>query len=435
MKRLSPTLRAIVCLLLEYCMALPMLWLFSGPMPDTLRPLFLLTMLACGLLGILTRRLIPSPILQLILGLPLCAAGAVWLSITVAGRQEPLCFIIPAILAPLIYYRGHQHGQNEWNAILPVYAPAVLMTLTFLLMALIQYLNALEGFMPFLALAGTLSLIVSFYAMNHINRRNLADDQRAGGDGAAVSRRLSPQNIVLLGVIMAVGFLLTCTPWLFSLFRWVFHTIVRGIAWFFEMLFRFQTAPSGSAQGGSDMAGMVGDPTPRPFWDAFFKVFTYVVGVLSAIAFAVLIVLALRNGIRLLMEVLRKFLDQKGILMDRSTDFEDTHESLVQLRDLPKQYLDNLKNRLRRIPRWGELKDETERVRFLYSHSLRKAERYGYRHKTSRTARESLDEAASSLPQIQPVEDRLRDAYEQVRYGEETPPEGSADAIRRDAGL
>lgn len=435
MKRLSPTLRAIVCLLLEYCMALPMLYLFSGPMPTALRPLFLLTMLACGLFGVLTRRLIPTVWLQMALGLPICIVGSVWLSITVAGQQEPLCFIIPAILSPLIYYRGHQHAQNDWNAILPVYAPAVLMTLTFLLMALVQYLNALEGFMPFLAVAGTVSLIVSFYAMNHVNRRNLADDQRAGGDGASVSRRLSPQNIALLGVIMAVGFLLTCTPWLFSLFRWVFHLIVRAISWFFEMLFKFRTVSSGSAQGGADMGAMGAADAPRPFWDAFFKVFTYIVGVLSAAAFAVLIVLAVRNGIRLLMEVLRKFMEQRGILLDRSSDFEDTHESLVQLRDLPKQYLDNLKNRLKHVPRWGELKSEDERVRYLYTHSLRKAERYGYRHKTSRTARESLDEAASSLPQIQPVEDRLRDAYEQVRYGEESPQEGSADAIRRDAGL
>ena len=437
MKRLPPTLRAIVCFLLEFCMALPLLWIFTGPMVPAMTLLFPLILLAAGLLGILIRRFIPAPILQLAMGLPLCFLVPIWIGLAVAGRSEPASFVLPGLFAPFVYYRGRQHVQNDWNAILPVYAPAVVMTITFLLMALFQYLGTLEGYMPWLAIFGAVSLGVSFYAMNHINRRNLADDQRTGSDAAAVSRRLSPQNIALLGVLMAVGFLLTCTPWLYHLFQRLFGLIMRAVSWIFEMLFHFEPPPPSGEVGAAEspQLPMGGEIPERPFWDAFFTVLAYILGIAAAVAMVILIILAIRNGIRLLLELLRKFMDQRGLLTDSSSDFEDTHESLVQLRELPKKYLDDLRSRLRHVPRWGELKTEGERVRFLYRLSLRRAEKAGYRHRSSYTARESLDEAAASLPQIQPVEDRLRQTYDQVRYGEAEPPAGSAEAMRRDANL
>ena len=437
MRRLSPTLRALVCLFLEYCMLLPALYVYTGLVPAAMAPVFLLSILAYGVIGVLTQRLIPSPLMQLVVGLPLCFGGALWLGLAVAGRLEPMSYAVPAIFAPLVFYRGRQHALNDWNAILPVYAPTVIMTLTFILLAFVEYLGSLEQFMPLLVVFGILSLIVSFFAMNHLNRRNLADDQRAGGKAAAISRRLSPQNITLLGVIMAVGFLLTCMPWLFDLIRALFRLVMDLVAWIFHALFDFAPAPaSGNAGGGDDMTGMpVADPHMNPFWEIFFRIAVYIVGPLAAAAFVVLIILALRNGIRLIWGFLRSMLEQRGILTDQGGGFEDTHESLVQLRDLPRQYLDSLRSRMRRETRWNELQSESERVRYLYRHSLRRAQRAGYRHRASYTPKESLDEAAAALPQIQSVEESLRADYELVRYGESEPPTGDAERIRRDAGL
>ncbi len=74
-------------------------------------------------------------------------------------------------------------------------------------------------------------------------------------------------------------------------------------------------------------------------------------------------------------------------------------------------------------------------MRYLYRHSLKRAERSGYRHKESYTPHEALGEASQELPQIQPVQDDLAATYDLVRYAEREPSPGDAERIKEDAGL
>lgn len=439
MNRITFTLRAFLHVLAEYVMIFPLFYLITGLMTGAMPIVFLASILLYAVLGVLTRRLIPVPWLQLAVGLPLCVGAAVYLGLTFGSRAEPITYAFPAVLAPFVFYRGKQHAQNDWNAILPTYTPYLVMALNFVVMALVNYLNLFSQFTPVMAVAGPLSLVTSFYAMNYINRRNLADDQRAReGASTAISRGLALQNNVLLVILLVLGALLSCMPWLLTAGRYLLKAVGFVVGLLVNLILSL-VPPLSESEG--NVPG--GEPPPlaytdvSPFWESFSKILANIFFVIIIIVFVFLLILAIRKGIQLLSAVLRNMLEQKGMLSDGEDTFEDTRESIVNLRDLPRKYFDSLKKRLselRRGKRWGEL-TESERVRYLYRHSLKRAERSGYRHKESYTPHEALGEASQELPQIQPVQDDLAATYDLVRYAEREPSPGNAARIKEDAGL
>lgn len=439
MNRITFTLRAFLHVLAEYVMIFPLFYLITGLMTGAMPIVFLASILLYAVLGVLTRRLIPVPWLQLAVGLPLCVGAAVYLGLTFGSRAEPITYAFPAVLAPFVFYRGKQHAQNDWNAILPTYTPYLVMALNFVVMALVNYLNQFAQFTPVMAVAGPLSLVTSFYAMNYINRRNLADDQRAReGASTAISRGLALQNNVLLVILLVLGALLSCMPWLLTAGRYLLKAVGFVVGLLVNLILSL-VPPLSESEG--NVPG--GEPPPlaytdvSPFWESFSKILANIFFVIIIIVFVFLLILAIRKGIQLLSAVLRNMLEQKGMLSDGEDTFEDTRESIVNLRDLPRKYFDSLKKRLselRRGKRWGEL-TESERVRYLYRHSLKRAERSGYRHKESYTPHEALGEASQELPQIQPVQDDLAATYDLVRYAEREPSPGDAERIKEDAGL
>lgn len=438
MKHAGFTLRALLHVLAEYLMVFPLLFLLSGLMPGNMPLIFLLSALAFALFGVLLRRCIPVAWLQLAIGLPLCIGAALWLGMTFGSRAEPATYAIPAILAPFLFYRGKQHGQNDWNAILPTYAPCVIMVFNFLLMALVNYLGRFARFVPVITPMGILSLIVSFYAMNYINRCNLADHQRAAQNSStAVSRSLSLQNSILTGIFMGLGALLSCMPWLLTAARYLLKAAGFILGLILDLIFSL-VPPLTSGSGASSSSDGFLQGESNPGWDGFFKIIANIFFVLIVLVFVVLLFLALRKGLRLLSQLLHNMLEQKGYISGDSDSFEDTHESIVNLRDLPRKYYNDLKDRLsslRRGQRWSELTTESERIRYLYRHSLKRAEKVGYRHDTAYTPHEALGEAAQELPQIQPVQSDLAAQYDVVRYAEREPQPGDAERIREQSGL
>ncbi len=439
MSRVKFTCYALLRVLAEYIMVFPLLYLISGFMSGSMPVIFLISVYCFAALGVLTRRLIPVPWLQLAIGLPLCMGAAVWLGVTFGSRAEPINYVFPAIIAPFAFYRGKQHAQNDWNVILPTFAPCVIMVLNFVIMALINYLGRFSGFAAVMTPAGILSLIVSFCAMNYINRRNLAENQRTESLAAtAVSRSLSLQNHILLGILLGLGALLSCMPWLLTaaeyLFQFAGFLVGLLVNLILSLVPPLEGTPNSSSRGHLPEDSSV----PNPFWDSFFDVLADVFFVIVIIMFAVLLFFVIRKVVRLLNTVLRNMLEQKGFISGGDEGFEDSQESIVKLRDLPRKYYNDLKKRvadLRRGKRWSDLTTESERVRYLYRSSLKRAEKSGYRHKSSYTPHEALDEASQDLPQIQPVQNDLAASYDLVRYAEREPQPGDAERIRDQSGL
>lgn len=440
MTRVKFTTRALLHVLAEYIMIFPLFYLISGLMTGMMPVVFLVSVLLYAILGVLIRQFIPVPWLQLVIGLPLCVGAAIYLGLTFGSRAEPTTYAFPALLAPFIFYRGKQHAQNDWNVILPTYAPYIVMALNFVVMALVNYLNLFSRFMPVMAVAGPLSLVTSFYAMNYINRRNLADDQRTReGAATAISHSLAQQNNILLVILLAVGALLSCMPWLLTAGRYLLKAASFIIGLLVNLL--LSLVPPLSENGGGAPEGetpLLASTEVSPFWESFSKILANIVFVIIIVVFVFLVILAIRKGVKLLSAVFRHMLQQKGLLSDGDDTFEDTRETIVNLRDLPRKYLDSLKKKLselRRGKRWNELTTESERVRYLYRHSLKRAAKSGYQHKASYTPHEALGSASQELPQIQSVQDDLAATYDLVRYAEREPSPGDAERIKGNAGL
>ena len=228
-------------------------------------------------------------------------------------------------------------------------------------------------------------------------------------------------------------------PWLLTAAQFLMRGVMQVIGWIFKQLLAFSPVPSGEPNGDpTDIIDSFSPAPTNPFWDQFFTVLVYIAATIATIGLIVLVILAIRKAVQLFNAILHNMLVQKGLLSSGDNTFEDTNESIIKLRDLPRKYYDGLKNRLSSLKnrkRWNDLTTESERVRYLYRHSLKRAEKSGYQHKQSYTPHEALGEASQDLPQIQPVRDDLSAAYDIARYAECEPPAGSAARMKKNSGL
>ena len=117
-------------------------------------------------------------------------------------------------------------------------------------------------------------------------------------------------------------------------------------------------------------------------------------------------------------------------------EYEDTRESLVDIRDLPKEYLrrmgDWLSDRLKREPSWSDLKTNAEKARALYRRTLLKARAGGYKENAAYTPSQTLKAVIPHVKVSPQSLDTLRDCYEQARYGEREPDGEAVEALNRE---
>lgn len=438
------TLGACGRMLLELVMFFPVFFLFAlALMGDTpMLWIFLGELCFAGLFGVLTRRFIPSPGVQLGLGLPVCIALIILLG-RICGGAWPNAYILPVLLTPFVFYRGKQHAQSAWDTILPGYILFALLVIQFVVLALARLNGVIQPYMTLMYISVPVGYISAFIVLNRLNLINLIDEaqSRTSASSLAVADGMRTQNRLLLAILLIIGVALSLGTVLYTAANWILDKIVWALTALFKLLFEFDV---GLGQGGgkSQEEGIPEalplEPGDMSFWGPVFTVISYIGVAVVFIALVVLLYKFVRQLIRIISGVIAKFSDQEIEGTGGGALFEDTRESLVDLSQLPKLYAQSAKERLagifRREPGWDDMPTPAEKLKYLYRKVLKKAGSAGYVHRASYTPHEAAGAAGKAMPALASGTQALADKYDALRYGAQEPDAAALDALHHTLG-
>ncbi len=160
--------------------------------------------------------------------------------------------------------------------------------------------------------------------------------------------------------------------------------------------------------------------------------------ILSWIAVALLLWFALKAFYKLLKKLYRYII---GILRERmslreDTGFIDEKIKLKGFTEIGRDYIDSFQNWIQRLferePKWEELSNNRQRIRFLYRNFLLRCMRAGYTYKKHLTPREtSKDILAWQQDRGSQIED-LAQIYDSIRYGQDDVEDRKVQNLAKD---
>ena len=439
------TLGACGRILLEIFMLFPVLLVLGNGLMDktVMLVIFFAEIAIAGLLGVLLRRFIPSTLIVLILGVPLCV-GEVILFARLFGGVWPNAYIMPIILTLLTLYRGKQHAVNSWDQILPNYILFTALVLQFIVLLFARLHGVIDIYFTLMCISVPIAYITAYVVLNNLGLRNLVDEAQArtSASSLTVGGGMKPLNRSLLAILLIIAVALSLGTVLMTAATWVFDKIVFVIGWVLDILFGFkiESGAKGQSQGGDDapFAGLELPSGDMSFWGPIFNVVGYIGIGIVAIGLVILLYKFVRYLIRIVTEVFAKFSEMGDTGSGEGALFEDTRETLVDLSQLPKMYAQSARDRIsglfKRQPGWDDMPTPAEKLKYLYRKVLQKAENAGYKHRKSYTAAEATHVAGESWKPLAPEAQTLADTYGALRYGERDPDPDALEQLHHRLG-
>lgn len=426
---------AYLRVLLEAILILPILYFFTIIiLEDSHRLIILGSMVLYPVIGITVCKLFGwNKALRFIVGFILTEILAETLNQTyLTGVGE---FFFNYILSFALFYRSMMYTEGEWIDLFPPSVPLVLIILDFLVLLIIGIAPVFEPYRGQLTVIGPFVIIGAIFVMNHLNIKLLSDTRGSVSQSGklAVDKGMNIHNRLWVVIICIAIFLVSTWRNMID----VLKAIAGAIIGFIMMLMERSSGESveGEGSGGGDMLG--GLPPPEetansPFWDKFYEIFTLVLGIVATIGIIVLIVIVLYKAIKAVSKMMKNLMDKEGSLIE-DMGYVDSRESIMNLKDVPKEYLKKLKEKLEdlfaREPKYSEMKTVEEKATWLYRHTVIKSMSSGYKYKVSNTATETLTEIRPDYKGDKNDIDFIDDAYNKVKFSESLPDESQVDRM------
>ncbi|MGG4396849.1 hypothetical protein ABEX25_21335 [Paenibacillus thiaminolyticus] len=378
--------------LLDYLILFPVLLLISVyAAPDVAGPqLWYGLWPACAAVGAALQSAVRFKWLRLWL-LLLFVAGSAALAAVV-----PLGLPIIAVYAAgfIVFARGMSAVANRsafgdtihWNwAALGIY---------FLVFALSFFRPELRALQPHLAAVGVLFVFGTLWQMNwgQLNKANYSVEAR--GSVPAQVLRLNASYVILffLALVLLVAF--TFGSAMDTLMEWTRMLLV----WLFSGSENVAVGEPPPPQAAPPMPLFGADPNAEPslFWKLLERLITVVFWVALAVGALAGTWFLLRFLMKKLFpqawEALLRFL-RKGEAEPEAADYVDEQSSTFEWEKLRRRVMEPWAQTARRWrrERYGELKTNRERVRFLYRERLRQAIGKGYEPDPGRTPKETME--------------------------------------------
>ncbi|MGI6336771.1 MAG: DUF4129 domain-containing protein [Eubacteriales bacterium] len=337
--------------------------------------------------------------------------------------------ICMGILGTVLAIRARFLAAGSWDAVSPIYLYTLFMVFNLIFALLTGIIPLLEPFRPAATVLGPIIVLVGLLSMNQLNIISLTDVQRdqLNAGNMVISKSMNVQNKLLLVVIYAVILAVSCLGILLRALKWLARKLYAALIWLADLFTAEEGSMSDGGGGGApDLSMLGGDEVVRsPFWERFQEIMIHVVSYLAVAAFAAFLLFMLWKGMRRLIAFLRtvKF---GGDTEDAGfEEYVDTKTRLIELKDLPGEYLrrarDWLAEQLKREPPWNELKTVREKVRALYRRAIYRGMASGYRHKTVYTPRQVIPALDGRIKADRETLDTLAEYYEAARYGRDVP--------------
>jgi|GEM_PF-1149998 len=354
------------------------------------------------------------------------SAGALFSAIVAAGMFLLLFgpgsagAWIGAVCGFVLLLRGRRSVEGVWGDALPIQAMWIAVAIYVPAAVVFRINERLQPESGVLLWMGLAALAVTIFAANEARLRR---ENKSGGRGAVSSsmRRANRlYTLLVLALIALVGSLGMIRSWLShrlsALFQW-FAGLFGSKAGKLDNELpldgngTFEMPKEGTSQGD-------------PLWMSWL---IKIVFVLAAIAFAAFLIYILYRGSRWLRSLLGKMMGWilkggRGAWDGEDTGYEDVKENLFDWRDLRA----GMQNRVRELlgrdgePKWAQLADPRERIRWLYRKVVRRGVQEGYAFQPSLTPAETASDLAVWQRGRTPVPmDQLAGLYNRARYGTE----------------
>lgn len=341
------------------------------------------------------------------------------------------CGIIGAAVAA----RGMSNVSRGWTASFPN-SQLLIGVMTYVAMQPLKLFmfKKLIDYNGLLIIGGIASVILFFFFANerHLN------SETVDTSNSPATLAFKRQNRMLMAIIVTIICIL-------ALFRQIQQAIERFFRFIIDKIMSLLSKPREENPIEEPPANVqppemlpTVEEKPPSDWVVLLEQILKIIGIAFVIiASAILLFIVIKKLVRAAKRIIARLMERGQENRNGEAGFTDEVEQLMTLDSLRKQMGNQL---LKLVPRkrkheieWNELTTNTERIRYLYGHLIRSALKRGYILQTHLTPRETALDLAerNNVSQTGQGINRLVDAYEQVRYGNQVPGDQQVDALRK----
>lgn len=211
----------------------------------------------------------------------------------------------------------------------------------------------------------------------------------------------------------------------------------RFILYLIELLSRTKESP-GLEQEPSGGGALELPPAeakePSPFWDAVVQVVGTVI-LAAALLFAVyFLIKQLIRLCRFLVKKIKELVEGGKWSDGMGLKYDDEKENLLDWQVIRQNYSDSFRNWWEKIrntePKWNQLTDNRQRVRFLYRKLVLQAIASGYSFRNSFTAKETINDLTRQERLEPEIGSMLGKLYDKARYSTETLQDTQVETLK-----
>ncbi len=325
---------------------------------------------------------------------------------------------IGAVCGFVLLLRGRRSAEGVWNDAFPIQAMWIAVAIYVPAAVAFRINERLQPESGVLLWMGMAALAVAIFAANETRLRR---ENKSGGRGAVSSsmRRANRlYTLLVLALIALVGSLGIIRSWLSRQLSALFHWFAGLFGSKAGKLDNELPLDGSGAFEMPDEGASQGDP----LWMNWL---IKIVFVLAAIAFVIFLIYILYRGGRRLRSLFGKVMGWilsggRGAWDGEETGYEDVKENLFDWSDLRAGMQSRMRDLLGRDgePKWAQLADPRERVRWLYRKAIRRGIQEGYAFQPNLTPAETAsDLAAWQRGRTTVPMDQLAGLYNRARYG------------------
>lgn len=378
----------------------------------------------------LTRIAIGNRLRWLLLGLSLIGSGLIsmgLIGLSVSG-------VILGILGAVLIYRGIQFMERPWTDVFPLTYFMCGLLGYFFTYFLYQNMLSLHLYMVWVKWFGMFYLGVVLFVCNLAFLKSIT---LKVGQGSALPKSLIRMNRTTVAVILLIIFTIGGFTTLKTLLQKAIYAIIYLIVWFIRLFPSSQKIPYTPAGKQPKPTAAPVIPHQQNLFEKILDFLFYASFVVIVIVILIIVYLALEKWLRKVYAWFKKILLsllKRGDYAAQPSGFIDEKASLGIWRELTKSYGDRLKDWLGRImekePKWDDLSNNKERVRYLYRHWLLERIAAGYTFKSSLTPKETGQDISQWDRKAGPQSQEMISLYDKARYGDHEIDDKEVEKIK-----
>ena len=300
-------------------------------------------------------------------------------------------------IGTILVLRGVNFVERRWPEMFPVVILWAGMLLYFGSFIFFKHMEVLKPYASQVTWAGLIHVIASLFIFNSKQLKDATLTKE--GEEPVLASGVVRHNRILIVIVFCVMLIIAnfnrLRDGVIWLFKMIANAVVSIIVFIGSLVSSSQQQGDGHIQPGiSEM--FPGAESGKPgIFDYIFEILAYVLGITATAAAAIALLIFIYKGIKKLISVIKDIISR--YLTDREWmahdgGYVDVKEKLMDFKDLGRGYADKLKewlsSLLKREPRWEELTDVREKIRYLYRHFLFRCIELGYRPKKHMTPNE-----------------------------------------------